>query len=247
MKHPLPGDFIDIHTHDSRVISGIYAVENLMAHEWRSPGDIGEQPCTYGIHPWHLSSENIDDFVGKVKSFAASNNIVAVGEAGFDKLKGPDMQTQAKAFQAQVEISEEIKKPLYIHCVRAWDELMPAHKRLRPKMPWMIHGFRGNVELAMQLLSKGMYLSFWFDFVIRPESSKLLKSLPTERIFLETDGANVDIRDLYKKVAADLNMEVNELKGIILANSIKFFTPVLPPDPPALLRRSGYAKAKKGG
>ena len=68
-------------------------------------------------------------------------------------------------------------------------------------MPWLIHGFRGNVELAKQLLSKGMYLSFWFDFIIRPESSKLVRSLPKERIFLETDGADVDIRTIYEKVA----------------------------------------------
>ena len=68
-------------------------------------------------------------------------------------------------------------------------------------MPWLIHGFRGNIELAQQLISKGMYLSFWFDFVIRPESSELLRSLPKDRIFLETDGADVDIRDIYKKVA----------------------------------------------
>ena len=58
---------------------------------------------------------------------------------------------------------------MIIHCVRAWDEVLAVHKKLRPKMKWMIHGFRGQARLANQLLSKGMYLSFWFDFVIRPE------------------------------------------------------------------------------
>jgi Tat protein secretion system quality control protein TatD with DNase activity len=53
-----------------------------------------------------------------------------------------------------------------------------------------------------------MYISFWFDFVARPESSELLKSLPPERIFLETDGAGVDIRNIYTKVAADFGMTV---------------------------------------
>jgi len=223
MKYPLPGDFIDIHTHDSEVVSGIYAIENLMAHEERSPGDIRDQPCTYGIHPWYLNSGNIDHFIANVQSFVSSDNLISIGEAGFDKLRGPEMQTQLKAFEAQVIISEEIRKPLYIHCVRAWDELMPAHKKLRPKMPWLIHGFRGNVELAMQLLSKGMYLSFWFDFVLRPESSKLLKSLPKDRIFLETDGADEDIRTIYKKVADDLDMEVNELIKVIHRNYNTFF------------------------
>jgi TatD DNase family protein len=223
MKQPLPGDYIDIHTHGTGVIPGIFAIENLMAHEQRDPEDNPSQPSTYGIHPWHLDNESLERLISKVQSFAHSPSIVAIGEAGFDKLRGPEITTQAKAFESQVVISEEIRKPLYIHCVRAWDELLPAHKKLRPKMPWLIHGFRGNKELAMQLLSKGMYLSFWFDFVIRPEASKLVRSLPKERIFLETDGADVDIRAIYDKVAADLDLPVDELKSIILSNFNEFF------------------------
>jgi Tat protein secretion system quality control protein TatD with DNase activity len=45
-----------------------------------------------------------------------------------------------------------------------------------------------------------MYLSFWFDFILRPESAELLRNLPMDRIFLETDGADVPIRDIYKKL-----------------------------------------------
>ena len=223
MNHPLAGDYIDIHTHDSKVISGIYAIENLMAHEERTPADNPSQPSTYGIHPWHLDSQTLERLIEKVQSVAGSPSLVAIGEAGFDKLRGPEIGIQATAFKAQVLISEEIRKPLFIHCVRAWDELLPAHKRLRPKMPWLIHGFRGNIMLANQLLSKGIYLSFWFDFIIRPESSKLVRSLPKERIFLETDGADVDIRAIYEKVAADLNISVDELKKVFLRNFNMFF------------------------
>lgn len=223
MKHPLPGDYIDIHTHGSDLNSGIYAIENLMAHEERTPGDIPYQPCTYGIHPWHLVRETADQLTEKVRSIIGSPSLVALGEAGFDKLRGPDIKTQERVFISQVIISEEAGKPLFIHCVRAWDELLPIHKKLRPKMPWLIHGFRGNVELAQQLLSKGMYLSFWFDFIIRPESTKLIRSLPRERIFLETDGADVDIRAIYKKVAVDLDMEPEELKTLMLGNYYHFF------------------------
>ena len=231
MRYPLPGDYIDIHTHGSIVNTAVFAIENLMAHEYRTPGDIPEQPCTYGIHPWHLTRETIGPLTYNVHSVASSPNLIAIGEAGFDKLRGPDLETQARAFEAQVIISEEIRKPLFIHCVRAWDELLSAHKRLRPKMPWMIHGFRGNVVLATQLLSKGMYLSFWFDFVMRPESTKLLGSLPKDRIFLETDGADVDISKIYDKVAIDLNMSVDDLKKVFLENFKEFFISICPPSP----------------
>ena len=95
---------------------------------------------------------------------------------------------------------------------------MSVQKRLKPKMPWLVHGFRGNVALATQLLSKGMYLSFWFDFVLRSESRDLLRHVPADRIFLETDGADIDIRTIYDKVATDLDLSVDELKSIILKN-----------------------------
>ena len=90
-------------------------------------------------------------------------------------------------------------------------------------MPWLIHGFRGSVGLATQLLSKGMYLSFWFEFVLRPESAGLVRALPENRIFLETDGADVDIRDIYEKVSKDKEIAVEELKRIILSNYKEFF------------------------
>ena len=223
MDLPLPGDYIDIHTHGSGRIAGIYAIENLMAHEIRTPQDIPEQACTYGIHPWHLSNNTIDHLLKSVYAVGGHTNMVAIGEAGFDKLRGPSIDLQRRAFENQVIVSEEIMKPVVIHCVRAWDELLPVHKRLKPKMPWLIHGFRGNLELARQLLSKGMYLSFWFDFVIRPEASGLLKQLPIDRIFLETDGADIDIRSIYEKVSTDLAISVDDLKRVMSDNFKIFF------------------------
>ena len=224
MNRPQTGDYIDIHTHDSVVAPGVFAIENLMAHEPRSPEGMPSRACTYGIHPWHLDEEIVDTLLANVREAASSTNLVAIGESGFDKLRGPDLKIQTKAFEGQVRISEEIRKPVFIHCVRAWDELLSANKRLKPKMPWLIHGFRGKPELAKQLIAKGMYLSFWFDFVIRAESSELLRSMPRERIFLETDGADVDIGTIYDKVAADFDLQVNELKGVVMNNFFTFFS-----------------------
>ena len=52
----------------------------------------------------------------------------------------------------------------------------------------------------------------------------MLRHLPTDRIFLETDGADVDIRTIYNKVAADLEISVDELKAKILINFNDFFS-----------------------
>jgi TatD DNase family protein len=224
MRFPEPTDFIDIHTHEAKPAEGIFALDVLMVHEDRLPGDTPGIACTAGIHPWFLDESNHRTLLEKVDEFISYPSVVAVGEAGFDKIKGPALEIQRFVFEKQVAISESRRIPVVIHCVRAWDELLMEHKKLKPEMPWLVHGFRGNRELAMQLIKKGMYISFWFDYILRSESSELIRNLPVERIFLETDGADVDIRDIYIKISADLGITVEKLKHIIYLNYKRLFS-----------------------
>jgi len=223
MNFPDPGDYIDIHNHGATPATGIFTVETLMAHEDREPQNIRGITFSYGIHPWHLDEENHDQLIARVIKISGNPDVAAIGEAGFDRIKGPSSELQQKTFEEQVLISEELRKPVVIHCVRAWDELLKVHKKLKPKKPWLVHGFRGKPDLAQQLVSKGMYLSFWFDFVMRPEVVPLLKSVPKDRFFLETDGSEVDIRDIYNKVSKDFGIEIDLLKDQVYKNFCDFF------------------------
>lgn len=218
MNLPDKDDFIDIHTHDARPAPGIFCVSNLMAHEHILPGNTPGMTFTAGIHPWYLDDGNSRELLNYVRLVSDDSNLAAIGEAGFDKLRGPSIGLQRSVFEEQAVIAKEKRKPLVIHCVRAWDELLAVHKRIKPEIPWMIHGYRGKKEHASQLLACGMYFSFWFDFVLRPESAELLRALPKDRIFLETDGADVDIREIYRKVSSDLSLGVDDLKKIISDN-----------------------------
>lgn len=218
MNIPRPGEYIDIHTHDAKPADGVFAVENLMAHENLKSGNISARAFTAGIHPWYLTENNREQLLEYVRNIAGNPGLIAFGEAGFDKVRGPTVDLQRSVFAEQVKIADENRKPLLIHCVRSWDELLASHKNLKPETPWLVHGFRGKKELALQLIKRGMYLSFWFDFVLRPESSTLIRFLPKDRIFLETDGADADIREIYRKVSVDLGIDVEELKKIIISN-----------------------------
>jgi len=224
MNLPGPEDYIDIHTHDEAASGpGIFSVISLMAHEPDRPENISSVAWTFGIHPWFLTESTHKHQIAAVLETAVNPSVIAIGEAGFDKLKGASPDLQRIAFEEQVAIAEEHNKPVVIHCVRAWEELFRAHKRLKPSLPWLVHGFRGNKDLAAQLISKNMFLSFWFNFIIRSEAAKLIKSLPAERIFLETDGSGVDIKDIYTKVSADLDITVDKLKKVIYKNYYDFF------------------------
>ena len=58
---------------------------------------------------------------------------------------------------------------------------------------------------------------------MRPESAGLFRNLPGNRIFLETDGADIDIKNIYKKVAEDKGISIDELKIEIYRNFNSFF------------------------
>ncbi len=224
MHYPRHGDYIDIHNHDSIPVKDVFILDNLMAHEGKLPAHENGMNYSLGIHPWFLNESNKVGLLEYVRKNASDSSITAIGEAGFDKLKGPSMDLQRSVFEQQAALSEELGKPLVIHCVKAWDELVASHKKLRPRMPWLVHGFRGKTELAMQLISRNMFISFWFDFVIRSEAAALIRSLPADRIFLETDGSGADIKAIYRKVADDLGITVNVLKDLILNNYSVFFS-----------------------
>lgn len=223
MIAPKPDDFIDIHNHDVVGRSGIFSIDNIMVHESRTPATGTLQAYSVGIHPWFLNENNYDLLIDRVHHYSGLNNVIALGEAGFDKIKGPRMELQKKAFEIQVRIADNTSKPLFIHNVKAWDELLFEYKTLKPKTKWIIHGFQGKKELAEQLLSKGMYLSLWADFVLNRDSSSVIKSIPREKLFLETDAFDVDIKDIYNKVSADLQIGVSELKALIYSNYMDVF------------------------
>lgn len=220
---PQPGDYIDIHVHGGKPAQGVFILEALMAHEDRLPELTEGTAFTYGIHPWFLDEESYRDHFRRVEKVTAMQEVIAIGEAGFDKLRGPSPELQTEVFEAQVSISENLHKPLIIHCVRAWDELLASQKKMKPGMQWMIHGFRGKPKQAQQLLSKGFWLSIWFEYALRPESGELFKTLPIEKFFLETDGAEVDIRDIYNKVSSDLEISTDSLKSAMYNNYKTFF------------------------
>ena len=224
MSFPAKGDYIDIHSHNSRPEAGIFVLENLMAHEKKSPKSDSRLTYSVGIHPWFLTESNQNDNLDFIRRYGRDESVAAIGEAGFDKLKGAPLELQIKIFEEQAAISEEFQKPLIIHCVKSWDELLTSHRKIKPKMPWLIHGFRGKKELATQLISKGMYLSRWYEFVLRDESSDLLRSIPLDKLFLETDGSGVDIRDIYKKAADILGLSDVTLKERIIMNYERVFS-----------------------
>lgn len=154
----------DFHTHrlDTPPGAGIVCLpqEVLLSPETFKPQEGGLYAV--GIHPWWTAQPDFDleHHLQALEEWLQMPEIVQLGECGIDRMRGADIETQQRIFEAQIALSERYKKPMTIHCVRAFDVLLAIRKRLRPTQQWTVHGFRGNPTLAKQLLEAGFNLSF---------------------------------------------------------------------------------------
>lgn len=141
-----------------------------------------------GVHPWNTSKPDSPEAIKRelelLESIAGDKSVVAIGETGLDSLRGASLASQEAIFRRHIELSEQLSKPLVIHCVKAWDKLLSLHKEYSPRQNWAIHGFRGKPQLARQLASRGIYLSLGKNY--NPE---VLNAVPQDLILSETDEA----------------------------------------------------------
>ena len=151
-------------------------------------------------------------------------NFLAIGECGLDRVCDADFELQKKVFIKQIELSERIAKPLIIHAVRTYPDIISIRKETKAKQVWIIHGFQGNEQSAEQLLKHNIYLSLG-DVLFKNETKaqRLLQTIPLEKLFLETDVAERKISDVYEKAALLSGIEMDKLRNEIFNNFVKIF------------------------
>ncbi|MDR1455197.1 MAG: TatD family hydrolase [Tannerella sp.] len=211
--------YCDIHTHRPPANPDDLAV---VAADIRQPGLPETGYYAIGIHPRQADRT----LLPLLRASAGLSRVAAIGETGLDKLAPTPWPLQEEVFAAQVRLAGEIRKPIIIHCVRAWQELMAVRKAVRYDIPWIIHGFRGNGTLAAQLLRAGFFLSFGARY--HPEA--VCRAWEARRLLAETDDRPLDIREVYTSLAATLALPEERLAQEILANVRKAIPSILRPD-----------------
>lgn len=202
--------YVDIHTHNQVSDSNKIVVRNLsLSDAEKFVASDASGFISVGIHPWDLErKEQEDDRVDRLRKMATDQRVVLIGECGLDKNIGVLLEKQVEVFSKHISLSESLKKPLIIHCVRCFNELMELKKQYNPKQKWIVHGFRGKPQLAEQLLRAGMDLSFGEKF--NPES---VVCTPPDRLFVETDESNLPIETIYEKISALKGCKTGDLSA----------------------------------
>lgn len=202
---------IDIHTHRLVSVPGKVIVSCLP--DTFCPQEGGWY--SVGIHPWQLGSYDWTDtaFRAHFESLVRHPQVLAVGEAGLDKLISVSLDSQTDALRYQADVAEAIDKPLILHLVKATTELLALKRELNPRVPWIVHGFRGKAQLALDLVRHGLYLSFGARY-----QEEALRQMPADRLFLETDESDSTISDLYERAALVRGVTCDELVETVSRN-----------------------------
>ena len=182
--------FADIHTHRPGLPSSILSVsaeeaERIVRSNASLPAE-HQQYYSLQLHPWHLSDESdVERYVDMAQSLQSDPHFAAIGECGLDSLCPTPLDFQHTAFLAALRLAQELQKPIIIHCVRLWAEMMADVKASQLSLPataLIIHGFRKGPRLAQQLLDAGFSISLGLNY-----HSEVAGLIPPERLYHETD------------------------------------------------------------
>ena len=213
--------YVNVHTH-------LAQDENVISIQHVHAGEFLDEPApgfySVGFHPWYIYESTWKEKLEKLKTEVTHPSVLAIGESGLDKVCETPFSLQMDVFTAMIELSESIQKPLIIHCVRAFQEVVELNKKIQPKQHWIIHGFNRNENIASTLLDQRILLSFGGD-LLKPESPilEVLKNIPSNEFFLESDNKEISMDELYSKAANIRNENLEVMKENLFTNFKRVF------------------------
>jgi TatD DNase family protein len=207
--------YVNIHSHHSGE-SETFTVFNAGADpEALTKHDL----LSIGIHPWHIRQFDIGSALDFIEKNVTSEKVFAIGECGLDKLIDIPLEEQKDIFIKQIRIAEKYNKPMIIHCVKAFDELIRIKKEQSITVPLIVHGFNNNGQIAKQLIDNGFYLSFGKALMKEwSNAQNVIKQINEEHFFLETDDGNTSIKSIFDKVSSLKNIGMKTLKKKMIMN-----------------------------
>lgn len=147
--------------------------------------------ASVGVYPENIN-ELTDDEMSKLALLIDDEKVVAIGEIGLQYADDmPDKNAQKAGFLKQIKLAYDKKKPIVIHCREAYGDTLEILKENKEFLTYggTMHCFGGSEEVAKELIKLGLYISVGgvstFKNAVRLR--EVIRSVPLERIILETD------------------------------------------------------------
>lgn len=192
--------------------------------------------CAYGIHPWYAHAA-ADGWADRLHALLAAQPLAWVGECGLDGLRAsaPPLDVQQRVCAQQLRIARALGRPVNLHCVKAWPELVALLDQWYVSdgpMPFVVHAFAGPHQYIRALADRGACFTFG-PLAARPGARRArarAAAIPPDRLLLETDCFLVppaDRADELCRTAAWLadarQTQLHDLTALLCANAQRMF------------------------
>lgn len=208
--------FVNSHTHQSGSASSSEVFE--LVNFYTDQENI-DSYFSIGVHPWYLDRLSFD----RVQELAAHHLCLAIGETGVDRVRDENISEQIELFEKHIQLCLQLQKPLVVHAVKSYSDILEILKQSNFNLPIMLHDFNGNQQVIDQFLKYNTFFSMG-DKLYNESSKgfKALSSIPFGRLLLETDDSSYLIQDMYQKASDILNIDISILKTQIIKNMNSF-------------------------
>ncbi len=158
---------------------------------------------SFGLHPHYASCKALSELLLNATTILANDKkICAIGETGLDFARM--LQTKADqldAFEAQLELAERYKLPVYLHQREAHDDVERCLAAFDISHG-IAHCFTEGRSEIRSYLDRGLYIGItgWLcDERRNQDLLDALNYLPLDRLIIETDAPYLLARDLRPK------------------------------------------------
>lgn len=190
LSHSLP----EILERWSRSNGGYLACCGTAESDWEKVAAIARNNpqviTNFGVHPWkvaHLTDkweEKLERWLNRMPS--------GVGEIGLDFMDtSSDRNRQEEVFLAQLDLANQLARPVSIHILKAWDSFITLLKKMGP-LPHggLIHSYSGSADMVPLFERYNLFISF-SGAITNPrnkKAAKAIKAVSSNRLLVETDS-----------------------------------------------------------
>lgn len=143
-----------------------------------------------GLHPCYVKKNYLQEILHVEKNLSEDKNIVAIGEIGIDLYwDKSNLDLQLKAFERQIELSNDYNLPIVIHSRESFNEIYKVLKKSSSNKGGIFHCFTGTLEGANKIIDLGMKIGIGGVVTFKNgKIDKFLENIGIHNIVLETDS-----------------------------------------------------------
>lgn len=193
-----------------------------------------------GLHPTSVKADYEKELHAVAQELASSDRFVAIGEIGMDLYWDKTyLKEQQSALDKQICWALEYNLPVVIHCREAFNYIYEVLKPYRTtSLKGIFHSFTGSENEAAYIMEFPHFL-IGINGVVTFKKSilpQVLKSIPLERIVLETDSPYLTpvpnrgkrnesayVKDTLIKVAEIYGVSPEKVAQMTSENALKVF------------------------